>query len=97
MVVVLGLFISLVPIMRFKDYLSNEGIKLQELFSKVKSFDFSCLSQVSWSRVWSYLKGFVRESNSCAGFEKFQVEDSQDQSPIINLIEDALGIVWESY
>ena len=97
MVVVLGLFISLVPVMRFKDYLSNEGIKLSKLFSKSKSFDFSCLSQVSWSKVWSYLKGFMQESNSCAGFEKFKVEDSQDQSPIITLIEDALGIVWESY
>ena len=97
MVVVLGLFISLVPIMRFKDYLSNEGIKLQELLSKVKSFDFSCLSQVSWSKVWSYLKGFMQESNSCVGFERFKVEDSQEQLPLITLIEDALGIVWESY
>ena len=83
--------------MRFKDYLSNEGIKLQELLSKVKSFDFSCLSQVSWSKVWSYLKGFMQESNSCEGFERFKVEDSQKQLLIITLIEDALGIVWESY
>lgn len=83
--------------MRFKDYLSNEGIKLSELFSRAKSFDFSCLSQVSWSRVWSYLKGFVKESNSCVGFKSFMVEDSQEQLPIITLIEDALGIVWESY
>lgn len=97
MVVVLGLFISLVPVMRFKDYLSNEGIKLRELFSKFKYFDFSCLSQVSWPRVWSYLKGFVKESKSCAGFERFKVEDSKEQLPIITLIEDALGIVWESY
>lgn len=97
MVVVLGLFVSLVPIMRFKDYLSNEGIKLPELFSRAKSFDFSCLSQVSWSRVWSYLKGFVKESNSCVGFKSFKVEDSQEQLPIITLIEDALGIVWDSY
>lgn len=97
MVVVLGLFVSLVPIMRFKDYLSNEGIKLSELFSGAKSFDFSCLSQVSWSRVWSYLKGFVKESNSCVGFKSFKVGDSQEQLPIITLIEDALGIVWDSY
>lgn len=86
--------------MRFKDYLSNEGIKLPELFSRAKSFDFSCLSQVSWSRVWSYLKGFVKESNSCVGFKSFKsfkVEDSQEQLPIITLIEDALGIVWDSY
>lgn len=97
MVVVLGLFISLVPIMRFKDFLANEGIKLSELFSKAKSFDFSCLGNISWSKVWSYLKGFMQESSSCAGFERFKVEDSQEQLPIITLIEDALGIVWESY
>ena len=97
MVVVLGLFISLVPIMRFKDYLSDEGIKFQELLSKVKSFDFSCLSKLSWSKVRSYLKGFMQESNSCAGFERFKVEDSQEQLPLITSIEDALGIVWESY
>ena len=94
MVLVLGLLVSLVPLMRFKDYLSREGIKLDELYSKVKSFDFSRLSNLSWNQVWSYLKGFVDVSNSCVGFEKFEVEDNQDQPALYTLIEEYLGIVW---
>lgn len=94
MVLVLGLIVSLVPLMRLKDYLSQEGIKLDELYSKVKSFDLSRLSNLSWNQVWSYLKGFVDVSNSCVGFEKFEVEDSQDQPALYTLIEDFLGIVW---
>ena len=94
MVLVLGLIVSLVPLMRFKDYLSREGIKLDELYSKVKSFDFSRLSNLYWSQVWSYLKGFVAVSNSCVGFEKFEVEDNQDQPALYTLIEEYLGIVW---
>ena len=94
MVLVLGLIVSLVPLMRFKDYLSREGIKFDELYSKVKSFDLSRLSDLSWSQVWSYLKGFVDVSNSCVGFEKFEVEDSQDQPALYTLIEEFLGIVW---
>lgn len=94
MVLVLGLIVSLVPLMRFKDYLSREGIKLDELYSKVKSFDFSRLSNISWSQVWSYLKGFVDASNSCVGFEKFEVGDSQDQPALYTLIEEYLGVVW---
>lgn len=94
MVLVLGLIVSLVPLMRFKDYLYREGIKLDELYSKVKSFDFSRLSKLSWNQVWSYLKGFVDVSNSCVGFEKFEVEDSQDQPSLYTLIEEYLGIVW---
>ena len=94
MVLVLGLIVSLVPLMRFKDYLSREGIKLDELYSKVKSFDFSRLSNLSWNQVWSYLKGFVDVSNSCVGFEKFEVEDYQDQPALYTLIEEYLGVVW---
>ena len=94
MVLVLGLIVSLVPLMRFKDYLSQEGIKLDELYSKVKSFDFSRLSNLSWSQIWSYLKDFVDVSNSCVGFEKFEVEDNQDQPALYTLIEEYLGIVW---
>lgn len=94
MVLVLGLIVSLVPLMRFKDYLTREGIKLDELYSKVQSFDFSRLSKLSWNQVWSYLKGFVDVSNSCFGFEKFEVEDSQDQPALYTLIEEFLGIVW---
>lgn len=94
MVLVLGLIVSLVPLMRFKDYLSRKGIKLDELYSKVKYFDFSRLSNLSWNQVWSYLKGFVDVSNSCVGFEKFEVEDSQDQPALYTLIEEFLGIVW---
>ena len=94
MVLVLGLIVSLVPLMRFKDYLTREGIKLDELYSKVQSFDFSRLSKLSWNQVWSYLKGFVDVSNSCVGFEKFEVEDSQDQPALYTLIEEFLGIVW---
>lgn len=94
MVLVLGLIVSLVPLMRFKDYLSREGIKLDELYSKVKSFDISRLSNLSWNQVWSYLKGFVDVSNSCVGFEKFEVEDNQDQPALYTLIEEYLGIVW---
>lgn len=93
MVLVLGLIVSLVPLMRFKDYLSREGIKLEELYSKVKSFDFSRLSNLSWNQVWSYLKGFVDVSSSCVGFEKFEVEDSQDHFPIYDLIEEILSLV----
>ena len=94
MVLVLGLIVSLVPLMRFKDYLSSGGINLDELYSKVKSFDFSHLSRLTWNQVWSYLRGFINVSNSCAGFEKFEVEDSQDQPPLYTLIEEFLGIVW---
>ena len=94
MVLVLGLIVSLVPLMRFKDYLTREGIKLDELYSKVQSFDFSRLSNISWNQVWSYLKGFVDVSNSCVGFEKFEVEDNQDQPALYTLIEEFLGIVW---
>lgn len=94
MVLVLGLIVSLVPLMRFKDYLTREGIKLDELYSKVQSFDFSRLSNLSWNQVWSYLKGFVDVSNSCVGFEKFEVEDNQDQPALYTLIEEFLGIVW---
>lgn len=93
MVLVLGLIVSLVPIMRLKDYLFEGGIKFQELYLKIKSFDFSSLSQLSWSQVWSYLKGFVNVSNSCVGFEKFEVEDSQDHFPIYDLIEKILSLV----
>lgn len=95
MVLVLGLMVLVVPVMRLKDYLTQEGIKLDELYSKVKSFDFSRLSNFSWSQVWSYLKGFVDVSNSCIGFERFEVEDSQDQPALYTLIEEFLGIVWE--
>ena len=94
MVLVLGLIVSLVPLMRFKDYLTREGIKLDELYSKVQSFDFSRRSNLSWNQVWSYLKGFVDVSNSCVGFEKFEVEDNQDQPALYTLIEEFLGIVW---
>lgn len=94
MVLVLGLIVSLVPIMRLKDYLFKNGIELQEFYLKVKSLDFSKLSHLSWSQVWSYLKGFVDVSNSCVGFEKFEVGDSQDQPALYTLIEEYLGIVW---
>jgi len=72
MVLVLGLIVSLVPIMRLKDYLFKNGIELQEFYLKVKSLDFSKLSDLSWSRVWYYLKGFVNVPNSCVGYEKFE-------------------------
>ena len=39
MVLVLGLIVSLVPIMRLKDYLFKNGIELQEFYLKVKSLD----------------------------------------------------------
>lgn len=94
MVLVLGLIVSLVPLMRFKDFLSRRGINLAKLYSKVKSFEFSRLSHLTWNQVWSYLKGFVNVSNSCIGFEKFEVEDSQDQPHLYTLIEEFLGIVW---
>ena len=71
MVLVLGLIVSLVPIMRLKDYLFKNGIELQEF----------------------YLKGFVNVPNSCVGFEKFEVEDSQDHFPIYDLIEEILSLV----
>lgn len=97
MVYFLFFLVLLVPIMRVKDTLNSSGIGLHELYLKAKSFDLASLSHLSWSQVWVYLKGFVKESNSCVGFEKFEVEDSQNQSPSHTLIEEVLGIVWESY
>ena len=86
MVLVLGLIVSLVPLMRLKDFILSGGVRLKELPQ---------LSQLSWQHLWSYLKGFVDVSNSCAGFEKFEVEDSQDQFHLYSLIEEFMGIVWE--
>lgn len=86
MVLVLGLIVSLVPLMRLKDFILSGGVGLKELPQ---------LSQLSWQQLWSYLKGFVNVSNSCAGFEKFEVEDSQDQFHLYSLIEEFMGIVWE--
>lgn len=95
MVVVLGLIVLLVPIMRLKDFILSEGIDLKGLFLKVESFDFSKLSQLSWNQLWAYLKGFTNVSNSFVGFEKFEVEDNQDQFHLYSLIEEVMGIVWE--
>lgn len=95
MVVVLGLIVLLVPIMRLKDFIKSEGISLKGLFLKVESFDFSKLSQLSWNQLWSYLKSFMNVSNSFVGFEKFEVEDNQDQFNLYSLIEEVMGIVWE--
>lgn len=97
MVYFLFFMVVLVPLMRLKDYLSSKDIGLRELYLKAKSFDFSRLSQLSWTQMWSYLRCLMRESNSCVGFVKFEVEDSQNQSPNHTLIEEILGIVWESY
>ena len=95
MVVVLGLIMLLVPIMRLKDFIKSEGIGFKGLFLKVKSFDFSKLSQLSWNQLWAYLKSFMNVSNSFVGFEKFEVEDNQDQFNLYSLIEEVMGIVWE--
>lgn len=84
MVLILGLIVSLVPIMRLKDFILSGGVGLKELPQ---------LSQLSWQQLWSYLKGFVDVSNSCAGFEKFEVEDSQDQLFIYTLIDSFLEYV----
>ena len=84
MVLVLGLIVSLVPIMRLKDFILSGGVGLKELPQ---------LSQLSWQQLWSYLKGFVDVSNSCVGFEKFEVEDSQDQLFIYTLIDSFLEYV----
>ena len=81
--------------MRLKDFILSEGIDLKGLFLKVKSFDFSKLSQLSWNQLWSYLKSFMNVSNSFVGFEKFEVEDNQDQFNPYLLIEEVMGIVWE--
>ena len=97
MVYFLFFLVLLVPIIRVKDTLNSSGIGLHGLYLKAKSFNLASLSKLSWSQVWVYLKGFVKESNSCVGFEKFEVEDSQNQSPSHTLIEEVLGIVWESY
>lgn len=94
MIYFLFFMVVLVPIMRVKDSLNSSNIGLHELYLKAKSFDFSRLSKLSWNQVWSYLKGFVDVSNSCVGFEKFEVEDSQDQPALYTLIEEYLGIVW---
>ena len=84
MVLVLGLIVSLVPLMRLKDFILSGGVGLKELPQ---------LSQLSWQQLWSYLKGFVDVSNSCVGFEKFEVEDSQDQLFIYTLIDSFLEYV----
>lgn len=95
MVVVLGLIVLLVPLMRLKDFIKSEGIGFKGLFLKVESFDFSKLSQLSWNHLWSYLKSFMNVSNSFVGFEKFEVEDNQDQFNLYSLVEEVMGIVWE--
>ena len=87
MVLVLGLIVLLVPIMRLKDFIKSEGIGLKGLLLKVESFDFSKLSQLSWHQLWAYSKSFMNVSNSFVGFEKFEVEDNQDQFPIYTLLE----------
>lgn len=70
--------------MRLKDFILSKGVGLKELPQ---------LSQLSWQQLWSYLKGFVDVSNSCSGFEKFEVEDSQNQSLIYTLIDSFLEYV----
>ena len=70
--------------MRLKDFILSEGVGLKELPQ---------LSQLSWQQLWSYLKGFVDVSNSCVGFEKFEVEDSQDQLFVYTLIDSFLEYV----
>ena len=97
MVYFLFFMVVLVPIMRVKDSLNSSNIGLHELYLKAKSFDLASLSKLSWSQVWVYLKGFVKESNSFVGFEKFEVEDSQNQSQNYTLIEEIMGIVWGTY
>lgn len=84
MVVVLGLIVSIVPIMRLKDFILSGGVGFRELPQ---------LSQLSRQQFWAYLKGFVDVSNSCAGFEEFEVEDSQDQLLIYTLIDSFLEYV----
>lgn len=97
MVLVLGLIVSLVPIMRLKDFIKSEGVGLKGLLLKVESFDLSKLSQLSWHQLWAYLKSFMSVSNSRVGFEKFGVEDNQDQFPIYTPIEEFLGIIRKYY
>lgn len=79
--------------MRLKDFIKSEGIGLKELLLKVESFDFSKLSQLSWNQLWAYLKSFMNVSNSFVGFEKFEVEDNQDQLFIYTLIDSLLEYV----
>lgn len=93
MVLVLGLIVLLVPIMRLKDFIKSEGIGLKGLLLKVESFDFSKISQLSWNQLWAYLKSFMNVSNSFVGFEKFEVEDNQDQLFIYTLIDSLLEYV----
>lgn len=84
MVLVLGLIVSIVPLMRLKDFVLSGGVGLKELPQ---------LSQLSWQQLRSYLKGFVNVSNSCAGFEKFEVEDSQVQLFVYTLIDSFLEYI----
>ena len=70
--------------MRLKDFILSGGVGLKELPQ---------LSQLSWQQLWSYLKGFVDVSISCEGFEKFEVEDSQDQLFVYTLIDSFLEYV----
>lgn len=79
--------------MRLKDFIKSEGIGLKVLLLKVESFDFSKLSQLSWHQLWAYLKSFMNVSNSFVGFEKFEVEDNQDQLLIYTLIDSLLEYV----
>lgn len=95
MVLVLGLIVSLVPLTRFKDYLSREGIGLNGLWLKIKSFNLNSLTSLSLEQVVSYLKGMVTIPDSHLGFQKFQVEDNQETSELYTFIEYVLGIVWE--
>lgn len=95
MVLVLGLMVLVVPIMRLKDYVSEEGIGLNGLWLKIKSFNLNSLTSLSLKQVIAYLKGMVTVPDSHLGFKVFQVEDSQDDIPFYTLIEKYLGISWE--
>lgn len=97
MVLVLGFMVLLVPIMRLKDYVSEEGIGLNGLWLKIKSVNLNSLTSLSLEKVLSYLKGMVTVPDSHLGFQKFQVEDDQETSELYTFIERILGIVQEIY
>ena len=95
MVLVLGLIVSLVPVMRLKDFVSDRGMTLKDLWSAAKGYDFNNLKGISLSQLVAYFKELLNVPNSHDGFQEFDVDDSSKQVLLYDLIEKYLGIVWE--
>ena len=79
MVLVLGLMVLVVPVMRLKDFVSERGMTLKDLWSAVKGYDFNKLKGVSLSHLVAYFKKLLNVPNSHDGFQEFDMDDSSEQ------------------